>query len=143
MNSVKKILALLLMLCMVLSFAACTQGDNAVETNETESSEETTASVPEDTTEQTEDPNKIVYTVYIVDEEGNPVTGGMIQFCLDSCSPVIIDENGVAVFSPSEEADYDVKFLSMPEGYTYSTEEEVFHFAEGQMELTIVLKKAA
>lgn len=142
MNSLKKILALLLALGLMLSFAACGADDTADDTTEAESTETTTASIPEDTTEETPDANLVVYTVHIVDEEGNPVTGGMVQFCLDSCSPVIIDENGTAVFKTAEEADYEVKFLTMPEGYTYATEEEVFHFAEGEMVLTIVLKAA-
>ena len=143
MNAMKKLLAMLLALCMMLSFAACSDtADNVGETENNDTTASTEASSEAETTEETADPNLVTYTVHVVDEAGNPITSGMIQFCLDSCSPVVIDGNGTAVFTTNTPADYEVKFLSMPEGYTYSTEEEVFHFAEGELEMTIVLKSA-
>lgn len=107
----KQILTLLLVLAGVLSLTGCTQ-------------------------EQTES----TYTVYVVDEDGNPVTGGMVQFCLDTCTPVALDEAGRAVLT-ADAADYEVKMLAMPQGYTYATGEEVFRFAPGSFELNIVLKR--
>lgn len=140
MNNMKKILALLMALCVVLSFAACGQTeDTANDTTEAVTTEAQTEASTEAQTEATTESNLIRYTVYIVDEEGNPVPGGMLQFCLETCSPVVIDESGVAIFN-GEDVNYDVKFLSLPVGYTYSSEEEVFHFAKGETELTIVLK---
>ncbi|MGM9601199.1 MAG: hypothetical protein ACI3W5_06415 [Faecousia sp.] len=143
MNTMKKMLALLLTLCMALALGACGQAEKATNTTPAGNPvETTTAPLSTKEIQQTTDPNRVAYTVYVVDEQGNPIPGGMLQFCLDSCSPVVIDENGVANFT-GEAVNYDVKFLNMPEGYTYSTEEEVFHFAQGETELTIVLKSAA
>ena len=143
MNTLKKMISLGLLLCLALSISACGQTAPSADTTQAEPTEvETTLAPTAEPTEETVDPNLVTYTVYVVDEENNPVTGGMIQFCLDSCSPVIIDENGVATFTGAP-ADYEVKFLSMPAGYTYSTEEEVFHFEQGETELTLVLKPEA
>lgn len=144
MNTVKKITALVLMVCMVLGICACGQEAPSESTTQPETTESTTLPTPAATEpeEETVDTNKVTYTVYVVDEDNNPVTGGMVQFCLESCSPVVIDESGVATFT-AEPADYEVKMLSMPAGYTYSTEQEVFNFAEGESELTIVLKPEA
>lgn len=141
MNVMKKLLALMLALSCVFALCACAAGENEEETSE-QTELDTAIESSEETTQEQTQPTGTGYTVYVVDEDGNPVGGGIIQFCLESCTPVVVDENGVALFN-GEEANYDVKFLSMPAGYTYSTEEEVFHFAEGSYELTIVLKPEA
>lgn len=146
MKNLNKLLALLLALTMVFALCACGSETGEEESGETEldtavEEQEASSDVPEEVTAALENAGT-TYTVYVVDEDGNPVSGGIVQFCLESCTPVVIDENGVATFT-AEEADYAVKMLSMPAGYTYATEEEAFYFAAGSCELTIVLKPEA
>ena len=135
MKFLKNGFVLILALAMVLCLCACGG-------NEDNKGNETTAGTTEATTEATEkkDDGKVTYTVKVVDEEGNPVAGAMVQLCLESCMPGKTDDKGVATYHTAE-ADYKVSFMTMPAGYT--AEETEYHFADGSYELTITLKKAA
>lgn len=139
MKSIKNMLAIVLALCMAFSLAACSDSQDSG--NETTGPETTAAPVQttEAPVETTVDDGKVLYTVTVVDEAGNPIPGAMVQLCQDTCFPGATNEEGVAQFSVLE-ADYKVSFLSLPAGYTYSTEEEAFYFADGSTELTITLK---
>lgn len=141
--NMKKLFALLLALCMVLSLCACGSGKTEEET--TEETVETTAAPTETAAEETEAEETLaegmaVYTVTVVDADGNPIAGAMVQICQDTCYPSVTNEDGVAQWTVAE-AEYKVSFLSMPEGYT--CEEEAFYFAEGSNEMTITLNAAA
>lgn len=130
------LLCALLCLCLVLS--ACDQGpaNNTDPSNVPPSSSEST--------KETSKPNndgKVTYTVRVVDENGKPVGGGMIQFCLDACMPCVLDANGVGTLRLPE-ADYKVSFMTLPAGYTLSGTETEFYFADGSYEMTITLKAA-
>ena len=137
----KKMFAIILalVLCLSLSFFGCTQ--TPAEKPEEGSAPSTEATIP--TTEATEptDDGKETYTVKVVDENGNPVTGGMIQFCLDSCIPCMLDAQGIATMNLVP-ANYKVSFTMMPSGYALAGEATEFYFAEGSFEMTIVLKAA-
>ncbi len=136
----KKLLFLLLALCMVLSLCACGSDENEAPETTTApmESEDPTTSRPEESTTEDKDQGT-VYRVTVVDEEGNPIAGAVVQICLDSCYPAVTNAEGVAEYTV-EEADYKVSLVSLPEGYTYATEEEAFYFADGSTELTITLK---
>ena len=135
----KKILLLLLALCLTLGLCACAGGDNTNATTVPNNNQNETTAPNDETT----GPVGTVYKVVVKDEQGNPVSGAMVQLCEGSvCKPKATDANGVAEYA-TEEADYEVKLMRLPTGYTYSTAEEVFTFAEGSYELTIVLKKTA
>lgn len=149
--NMKRLVAALLALCLALSLCACggNQEDNNIleETNNVaEDPVVAEPNVPEQTEALTEEtkPSGIVYTVKVQDEGGNPVVGAMIQICQGELClmPTATDDAGVAVFSVAEEAEYEAKFLSLPAGYDYTTEEQVFHFGTG-FELTITLKAVA
>ena len=135
----KKLISAALILCMTLSLCAC--GSAEAETPTTTEAPtiavenvETTAPV------ETEQSDLVEYTVIVVDEDGNPIAGAMVQLCLDTCFPGVTGADGVAKISRPA-ADYHVSFAGgVPAGYTYSTEEEEFFFEEGSTELTIVLK---
>lgn len=86
------------------------------------------------------DDGKVEYIIHVVDESGAPISGAMVQICLDACYPGMTDANGQAKFSVME-ADYKVSFLSLPAGYTYSGDDQEFYF-DGEFELTITLKAA-
>lgn len=141
----KKILYLLLSAMIVfsaMSFAACGGDDSADTTKETTSKKEelSTPSKDKETEEATKDNSKVTYKVTVVDEAGNPISGAMVQCCKDACVPGVTNDSGVAEFVLAEDK-YDVKFISMPEEYEYSSEQEVFNFEDGKYELTITIKK--
>lgn len=130
----KLILILCVLLCLSAVLCACAEKpvDDAAASTEASSISTEESSLPPDD-------GKVTYTVYVVDENGKGVTGGMIQFCLDSCMPCVLDANGVASMK-LEEADYKVSFTMMPTGYTLAGDETEFHFEDGSYEMTITLK---
>lgn len=140
--NLKRMFALALALCLTLCLCAC-GGDHVEETvAPPQESEAPTEEVTEAPTEAV--PAGIVYTAKVVDEGGNPIVGTMLQLCQgEMClAPVVTNENGEAVFSAPEEGAWEAKFLTLPAGYEYTTEEQVFPFG-GAYELTITLKAVA
>ena len=142
--NMKKGIALVLARCMMLGLCAC----GGSQENETEATTEATeTTVPSQTTEATEeteavDDGSVTYKATVVDEGGNPIVGAMIQICSDTCYPGVTNAEGTVEWSVAE-ADYKVSFLSLPEGYDYSTDEQAFYFEDGATELTITLKAVA
>lgn len=139
--NMKKFLAFLLAACLMLGLCAC-GGETGEETKGTEGKPvESTAATQESTEATAAAPT---YTVKVVDEGGNPIAGAMVQMCQgENCMPAVTDAQGVAGYNVPEDANYEVKFISLPAGYEYTTEETVFHFADGANEMTITLKAAA
>ena len=142
----KILLASLLVLSLLLSLCACGAEEPAPTTTDPV---ETTAPVTEPTdptkaTEptETEPANEPTYTITVVDEEGNPVSGVMVQLCLEACVPALTNADGVAEFF-LEEADYKVSFVMIPEGYEPATEQTDFYFADGENTMTLTLKVKA
>lgn len=145
MKNLKILLALLLAMTLLLGLCAC--GADADTEKETESTgaptQESTEEPTEDTTQESQDDGKLTYKVIVVDEAGNPMAGAMVQICEGTaCNPGVTNAEGVAEIR-AVEGNYEAKMLSMPEGYTYATEQEVFAYAGGSLEVTIVLKSAA
>ena len=148
MKQFKKILALALALMLVLCLCAC--GEPA-KTNDDGGTTATTAPTQAPTEAPTQAPTEatipegmVQYKVKVTDEAGNPVVGVMVQVCTDeTClAPVKTDDAGVATFAPAAEGEYHANFLpGVPEGY--EADAEVFYFAAGETELTIVLKAVA
>lgn len=144
----KSILMAVLVACLMVCMCAC--GGNAADTDAntstTASTTTTTTTTTATTTTTTTASNKVTYTITVVDEAGNPIPGAFPQMCLTSCMPMITNEQGVATFANMEKANYDVKFMSVPEGYVLPVEENgdltVYHFEEGSYEMTLVLKAA-
>ena len=142
----KNVIALALALCVMLSLCACGGATAPAETKpvETEAPVVVTEApaVQEQEVAVEENENGMVqYTVTVLDEEGNPIVGAMVQLCKDSCVPAITDAAGVATFTLPED-DYKASMLSMPAGFEYAGEEDTFYF-EGAFELTITLKAVA
>ena len=133
----KLIMILCVLLCLSFGLCACAE-QPADDTGE--STNTTTTSSNEDNKIAPDD-GKVTYTVKVVDENGKPVTGGMIQFCLDACMPCVLDENGVASMDLAE-ADYKVSFTMMPTGYQLAGDKTEFYFEDGSYEMTITLKAA-
>ena len=141
----KKMIAMILALVMVLGLVACGAEETPVEEAPVAEAPVEEAPVEEATEEVTEAaPAGIVYTVNVVDEGGNPVVGTMVQICQgELCMmPCATDDSGVATFTVTDEGTYEAKLLSLPAGYEYATEEQVFPFGSA-FELTIILKAVA
>lgn len=143
MNQVKRLLLLALALCMVLGLCACA----SEEPNPTENNDATSpvASDPVESDVATDpgvEDGKVVYTVTVQDEAGNPVAGAMVQICLEACLPTVTNEQGVATWT-MEEAGYKVSFVTLPAGYDYATDAQEFYFEDGSYEMTLTLKAVA
>lgn len=145
MNVKKLLLVSVLILSMVLCLCACGEGEENPTTDPVSTTAPTEAptEAPTDPTEEVTEPaNQPTYTVTVVDESNNPVSGAIVQLCLEACVPAITNENGVAEFF-LEENDYKVSFVNIPTGYELAGEETEFYFADGENAMTIVLKAAA
>ena len=141
----KNVIALALALCVMLSLCACGGATAPAETKpvETEAPVVVTEApaVQEQEVAVEENENGMVqYTVTVLDEEGNPIVGAMVQLCKDSCVPAVTDAEGVATFNLPED-DYKASMLAMPEGYAYAGEEDTFYF-DAAFDLIITLKAA-
>ena len=140
MKNIKILLTLLLVLCMSVFFSACGEEKENFE-NEPKDSESVT-----DTTEDSESESDTVealpaFNVKVVDAAGNPVKGVMIQICKDVCVPAMSGDDGVAVFNNMEITDgYKLSVLSMPEGYEYTGEAEVY-LESGITEYTVTINE--
>lgn len=146
MNQMKRIFCVILTVCMTLALVACGGGSNSSSGDASKSAavssgaaSSAAASQSSSTSEETpEDDGTVTYTVTVVDTEGNPIAGAMIQLCKDACVPSKTDDNGVATWNLAED-EYKVSFLAAPEGYAV---EEAYHFDAGSYELTITLEAA-
>ena len=106
----------------VLSLALCLCACN--DTNEPQGDAEiTTTTVATTTTTQ---PQAASFEVKVVDQNGAPVQGVMIQICKDICVPKVTDANGVALFDLEIEDGHKLSVLSCPTGYSYTGEAEVY-----------------
>ena len=133
----KLILILCVLLCLSFALCACTEAPEDNNGESTGASTGTSTSTEESSLPP--DDGKVTYTVHVVDENGKPVTGGMIQFCLNACMPCMLDANGIASMK-LEEADYKVSFTMMPAGYALAGDKTEFYFEDGSYEMTITLK---
>lgn len=131
----KRLICMLLALMLALALCACGAEEAPEATVPTV--EETVASTVAEETQTVED-GKETYTIHVQDETGNALSGVMVQICKDACLPGMTDAEGNAVFTVDKD-DYKVSFLTLPAGYTYTTEETEFYF-DGATEITLVLK---
>jgi len=90
--------------------------------------------------------NRVAHTVTLVDNEGNAISGVLVQICQTLCqTPVLTDEEGKAVITFAPEAGYlKVKVTDMSQipGYEMTGKvdaEGYLHFDEGTTEMQIVV----
>lgn len=131
------VLTLVLSLCMALCLCACggttpSQDDATPTTTTTEATTTTTV------------PNEAVasFEVTVVDQNGIPVSGVMMQVCKDICVPKVTDTNGVAAFDIEITDGYKLSVLSCPTGYTYTGEAEIY-LESGSTSYTVEVQKEA
>lgn len=139
----KKLITLLLVLSMLACLAAC--GDDkdkdptVCTTEATEATEpEATGSVPS----KPEDTTVYNYKVRVVDQDGNPIAGAFVIFCLEQCNFYQTGEDGWALIDAAIADGYQAHIMSLPEGYEgYTFSEEYTNFESGQTEMTLVATK--
>ena len=136
----KRLVTTILMLCMALSLVACggNGSDKNTQDKNTESSQQDDAQANKDTendkTDEPVDDGKIEYKVTLLDANGAPIAGKMVQVCNSATcfAPQATDANGVATFRLEEADDYKAKELTQgDDAYVY--------FEAGATELTITL----
>lgn len=66
---------------------------------------------------------KAAFIVKVVDQDGNPVAGVVVQVCKDECVPATTDETGIATFESEITEGYKLSVVTCPEGYEYTGEE--------------------
>lgn len=135
----KRIVTLLLVLTLALCLAACGEPaatTPAATTTQPAPDPTTTVSVPTPT-EPTYN-----YKIRVVDQDGNPIEGATIMFCLSTCDFFVTNAEGWALIDKPVADGYQAKILSLPagfDGYTFS--EEYTNLEAGQTELTLVATK--
>lgn len=138
----KRIFATILLLCMVFTLSACGSTGNSDKEQDGQNIQNSESDISKGT-EKEEDTSaedgKITYKVMVVDEDKNPVAGAMVQMCKDACVPARTNADGVAEFNLEETDGYKVSVLSLPTGYVYDGEAEIYLESE-QTELTITVK---
>lgn len=136
MKNLKKVLAVLLALGMLFCFCACGGNDDDKTTTTTTTTTENN---------QTEDNNTVEnkgFKVTVVDEDGNAVSGVMVQLCKDACVPAKTDDKGVATFTIEVTDGYKLSVMSCPAGYEYTGEAEIY-LEDGATEYILELKAVA
>ncbi len=134
----KKLIAMLLLICTLLCLCACGTTENGQTQPEITNAQETE---PENT--EPEIPEGMAeYVAYLKDEGGNPIPDVMIQICKDTCSPAFTDENGKATWIYEDTTGLKVSLgLGLPEGYAYVDESVTeFYFDGTSKEITVTLK---
>ena len=141
MKNMKCLLAALLVLTMAMGLCACGSKEAPAETQAAPAVTE--APVVTEAAPETEAPAEEEggYSVTVLDENGAPIVGAMVQLCKDACVPGVTDAEGTAKFNLPEDT-YKVSFLALPAGYTYVDDVQEFYFENGSMEMTITLKAA-
>jgi len=135
----KKILAALLAVCMMVALCACGDSEPTPDANQPSGdATTTTTTAPEATapTAPTPADGEVLYTVKVLDKDGNPKAGAYVQMCLEACVFKITDAAGNAYFCMAE-ADYKVTLMddgTAPEGYVAKEH----HFEDGSHEMTLV-----
>ena len=133
----KRFLVALFAVCMAVSLCACGNTGNtgsSEDTNKQNTQQNSEADKNEEDTQE-----RPTYTIKVVDESNNPVEGAVVQLCKESCSPMVTDANGVAVFTVKEYSDeYKATIATYPDGTQY--EGEYVYFEDGIVEITLVMK---
>lgn len=129
MVSVRKWLAVLMLLSVLLLGCACTasQPDPGVT-----QSNEAFPTVPLPTAED----GTVAYRVTVLSDGGEPIPGVFVQ--LNQADPAVTNDQGVASWNLPQ-ATYVVSLVELPAGYDYTSALQEFYFADDSCEMTITL----
>lgn len=156
----KHFLAAVLAFCLMLTLCACGGEEAATKTGEPDTAPSAATTPSGDVTPSgdttpsnsasadavrptapTPADGEVLYTVKVVDKDGNPKEGAFVQMCLEACVFKTTDVAGYAYFCMAE-ADYKVTLMddgTAPAGYTAKEH----HFEAGSYEMTLVYDYAA
>lgn len=135
----KTFLAAVLAVCMMLALCACGGEPAAEPIQPTDAPTAPTTAAPTEPaapTAPTPADGEVLYTVKVVDKDGNPKAGAYVQMCLEACVFKVTDAAGNAYFCMAE-ADYKVTLMddgTAPAGYVAKEH----HFEAGAHEMTLV-----
>ena len=136
----KRIVTLLLVLTLALCLAAC--GEPAATTPAATTTQPTPTTTVAPTPTTTAPPYN--YKIRVVDQDGNPIEGATIMFCLSTCDFFVTNAEGWALIDKPVADGYQAKILSLPAGFNgYTFSEEYTNLEAGQTELTLVATKPA
>ena len=85
-----------------------------------------------------------VLDVTILDQDGNPIEGAYVLFCLKQCNFYQTNAEGWALIEAEIADGYKAQIMSLPdayEGYTFSKDDT--NFESGQTEMILVATKPA
>lgn len=142
MKNIKRILSLLIALCMIACLCACGGTNEPAEDDNKENVQNDLPDTSDDSESESDtEENVPAFNVKVVDGAGTPVKGVMIQICKDVCVPAMTGDDGIAVFNNLEITDgYKLSVLSCPEGYEYTGEAEVY-LDSGITEFTVEINE--
>ena len=87
-----------------------------------------------------DDSDEVTYTVYVVDQNGDPVPEPAVGFCIDTaCRPVEGDEEGVVVLTSSPQK-YHIKVIDAPDGYDFPDDTDIEIGPEEGSETLVITK---
>ncbi len=131
------------MLFSVCMIASC-NGNSG--NTDTENNGDVTTTLDEETTTAEPNDGKVVYTVTVVDNNGDPIEGVRVQLCVGgTCMPMpkATDANGVATSRRMDPQDYEVS-VTKADGYQFDTNTK-YHFEAGStsMEITLIAEEGS
>ena len=143
MNKLTKALSILLLATLLLSsvmlFTAC-DGDSTEPTTTTPAADgPSDPATPDDPTTPPASTNP-TYTIKILDEAGNPVSGVRVQLCTDSgCNPIFIASgaDGIITVTNQPANEYKVQLTSIPDGFVMDNAYRAFN-ADNYVEFVLV-----
>ncbi|MBQ3183660.1 MAG: hypothetical protein IJB57_08320 [Clostridia bacterium] len=139
MKILKNLLCIMLVACFILSFAACTGKDV---TNDENAGENTPKVEDTEEVKDTEEAAPVGFKVTVVDDANAAVAGVVLQICKDTCVPSVTGADGVANFNVEVTSEHKLSVLTLPEGYEYTGEAEIY-LEDGMTEFTVVINKVA
>lgn len=145
MNMIKRLLAVTVLLTLALCLVACGGGEEAKAPTGSTPVATTPTTVPTTTptTVPSQPEEEYTYRIRVVDENGEPIEGAFVIFCLDQCNFYETNADGWALINVEVTNGYKAHIMSLPEGYeNYTFEEEYILFAPGQTELILMARPA-
>lgn len=145
MNITKRLLAVAVLLTMTLCLVACGGGEETKAPTGSTPVATTPTTVPTTTptTVPSQPEEEYTYRIRVVDENGEPIEGAFVIFCLDQCNFYETNADGWALINVEVTNGYKAHIMSLPEGYeNYTFEEEYILFAPGQTELILMARPA-
>ena len=139
MKILKNLLCVMLVACFAFAFVACTSDEPAADNS---NDAVTTPVADTEIADETEEPAPAGLKVTVNDNEGAAVAGVVLQVCKDTCVPSVTDADGVASFNVEITAEHKLSVLTLPEGYEYTGDAEIY-LEDGMTEFTVVVNKVA